>query len=348
VTTEDIWPAVEQLAEVWGTSELVQKFLERHPAQTDDTGVVTEGLRNLQAGTALLTKMPLNTAMWEAFAEQLPLVQVDSEMRSYLRAIAPIGHALESTVCWVRSRVPLYPRIPVPQFASRGFRRSEEAGERLPWRQQCLAAGLEREPTPPGVASILAIDDAKITSASAEVLEALVSSSEWRRYSDISSEMTGEDLAILDAARHRVGLLLNPKVVDEYEPARNERRLAYRRTQVQTVLDELHGRPRELADAFEVIDDLIDHALVDVHGQLVIWGRPHTALVTSLEVDGREVSFKYHGDDAPGVGSLMRLDDPLVPEVVLTDGLAMGYNQSEGSWLSYTGQRLPGTQAAFI
>jgi hypothetical protein len=195
-----------------------------------------------------------------------------------------------------------------------------------------VLAGLERESTPPGVASILAIDDGTIRSAS-EGVDAL----------------TGEDVEILDAARRtRVGVLLNPKNVNEYEPSRLEGRHAYRRNQVQTIVRELQGRPRELADAFEVIDELIDHALVNVHGQLVISGRPHAVVPANLEVDGREVSFRYHGDGAPGVGGMLRLDDPLVPEVVLTDGMAFGSNQSEGSWLGYTGLRQPGSQGAFL
>lgn len=348
MTTEEVWPAVEQLAKVWETSELVQKFLEQHPERTDNTGSVTEGLRNIQAGTALLTKMPLVTTMWEPLAEQLPLVQLSSDLRAYLRLVAPLGHAVESTVGWVRSRLPRYPRIPVPQFASRGFRRSEEMGERLAWRQQVLRAGLDRNPVPPGVASILAIDEKRITACSNAVAQALVSSSEWQRYSDISGALTDDDIEILDAARNRVGVLLNPKKVDEYEPSRMARRHSFRRDHVAGVVSELQGRPKELADAFDDIDTLIDQALVNVHGQLVVAGRPRIVVPANLEVEGREVSFKYQGDGAPGVGGMLWLDDPLVPEVVLTDGMGFGFNQGEGTWLTYTGQRLPGTEAAFL
>ncbi|BCZ24054.1 hypothetical protein MYSE111917_14550 [Mycobacterium senriense] len=348
MTTEDIWPAVEHLAEVWGTSELVQKFLQQHPDRTDDTGSVTEGLRNIQAGSTLLTKMPLVTAMWEPLAVQLPMVQLTPELRAYLRFIAPLGHAVESTVGWVRSRLPLYPRIPVPQFASRGFRRSEELGQRLSWRQQVLNSGLNHESAPPGVALILGIDQTTIQSSSDDVLRAISSSAEWQRYSSVVDALTDEDIAILNAARNRVGVLLNPKKVDEYEPEQMERRHSFRREQVAAVLSELQNRPKELADAFDEIDTLIDQALVNVHGQLVVVGRPRTVVPTDLEVDGKEVSFKYEGDDAPGVGGLLRLDDPLVPEVVLTDGMGFGFNQTEGSWLRFTGLRLPGTQNAFL
>lgn len=348
MATEDVWPAVEQLAEVWKTSELVQKFLEQHPEHSDDTGSVTEGLRNIQAGSTLLTNMPLVTVMWEPLSAQLPLVQLTPELSAHLRFIAPLGHAVESTVGWVRSRLPLYPRIPVPQFASRGFRRSEELGQRLSWRQQVLDSGLNDESAPPGVALILGIGQATIQSASEDVLRAISSSAEWQRYSSIVDALTDEDIAILNAARNRVGVLLNPKKVDAYEPEQMERRHSFRREQVAAVVSELHDRPKELADAFDDIDTLIDQALVNVHGQLVVVGRPGTIVATNLEVDGKKVSFKYEGSDAPGEGGLLRLDDPLVPEVVLTDGMGFGFSQNEGSWLKFTGLRLPGTQNAFL
>ena len=348
MATEDIWPAVERLAAVWSGSELVQEFLARHPARTDATDSVTESLRNLQAGTWVLTQMPLVTAMWEPLAAQQPLVQLTDELRSYLRTVAPLGLAVESMVCWARSRLPLYPKIPVPQFSSRGFRRTEEFGTRLSWRQQCLASGLEIDAAPPGVANILKIGEAALQSSSQDVLEVLMSSTEWQTYSDLASTMTAADVEVLDAARRRVGVLLNPTKVNEYEDARMERRHAYRKQQVQLVVDELEGRPRELADAFDVIDDLIDHALVNVHGQLVVSGKPPIIDPADLEVEGAQVSFRFHGDNAPGVGESTRLNDVLVPGLVLIDGISFQFGQSEGGWIAYTGQRLPGSQDAFL
>ena len=62
-----------------------------------------------------------------------------------------------------------------------------------------------------------------------------------------------------------------PKRVDEKD-SRLERRHTYRREQVQSVVDELQGVPKKPSQRFEAIDDLIDDALVNVHGQLVVSG----------------------------------------------------------------------------
>jgi hypothetical protein len=348
MATKDIWPAVEQLADVWSESELVQQFLAQHPERTDDNGAVTEALRNMQAGTWLLTEAPLLTTMWEPLAAQLPLVQLTNEVRSYLRSVVPLGQVLESTVCWLRSRLPMYPHIPAPQFASRGFRRTEEVGKRLSWRHQCLAAGLETEPVPPAVARVLDLDEAAVTSASQEVLSALMSSEEWQRYASLTEALTAADLDALAAARKRVNVLLNPKKVEEYEDSRLERRHTYRREQVQSVVDDLEGTPRDLANAFEAIDDLIDHALVNVHGQLVVSGPPATIDPEDLEIDGGEVKFRYSGDNAPGVGGIVRLADPLVPDVVLLHSIGFQFGQSDFNGLKYGGQRLPASEEAFV
>ena len=55
---------------------------------------------------------------------------------------------------------------------------------------------------------------------------------------------------------------------------------------MQSVVDESQGTPRNLANAFEAIDDLIDDALVNVGGQLVVSGPPATIDAEGLEIDG--------------------------------------------------------------
>ena len=77
------------------------------------------------------------------------------------------------------------------------------------------------------------------------------------------------------------------------------------------VVAELEGRPRELAEAFEIIDDLIDHALVNVHGQLVVRGSVPVIDPIDLNLDGPRVAFEYDGDTAFGVGESVILNDPL-------------------------------------
>ncbi|WP_405484680.1 hypothetical protein [Nocardia sp. NBC_00511] len=347
MSTEDVWPAVQALAATWSDSPLVQTFLARHPAHNDSDDTVTEALRNMQAGVTVLTETPLWTSAWGQLAQQMPLVHLTGEVCDYLRTIAPLGHAVESTVGWVRSRLPLYPAIPVPQFSPRGYRRSPEYSRRLPWSQPILQANLQAEPAPPSVAVVLGLDSHEVLSSAQNVVAAFTNSGEWQRYADLAAALTEQDRHVLDDARRRVGVLLNPRAVNEYEPARNERRNQYRRQRVAEVIAELNGRPKELADAFDAIDDLIDRALVNIHGQLVVRGDVPLIQPINLELDGLQASFEFDGDEAFNMGESVRLDDPLVMGAYLIEGMRFNFGQFEGSGMSYTAQRLPATGNAF-
>jgi hypothetical protein len=347
MTTEDIWPAVQALAATWSNSPLIETLVSRHPARTDSNDAVTEALKNLQAGTNALTEAPLLTMVWEQLAQQMPLVQLTDELRSYLRQVAPLGQAVGLTVGWVRSRLPLYPKIPVPQFSPRGFRRSPEFSFRVPWAQEFLSAGLQDEPTPPNVARILRVGEQEMQTSAQNVLAAFIGSSEWQQYANLAASLTDHDRELLDASRHRVGVLLNPRILDEYEDARTERRNAFRRERVAEVVGELKGRPKELADAFDIIDDLIDHALINVHGQLTIRGLPPLIDPIDLDLDGPRAAFDYEGDAVFGVGESVRLNDSLAMGAYRIDGMSFNFGQIEGSRMSFTAEGLPGTQMAF-
>ncbi|MGE2818131.1 hypothetical protein ACQI5H_23755 [Mycobacterium heidelbergense] len=347
MATDDIWPAVQALAVTWSASPVVDTFLARHPARNNSEDVVTEALRHLQGGVGVLTETPLWTSTWEQLAQQTPSVQLTDEVRGYLQQIAPLGHAVESTVGWVRSRLPLYPAIPVPQFSPRGYRRSREFSLRVPWAQPVLQASLQAEPTPPSVADLLRLAEHEVHSSAQNLVAALIDSAEWQRYADLAAALTDQDREVLDAARHRVGVLLNPRLVNEYEDARNERRNAYRQERVAEVIADLEGRPKEMADAFDVIDDLIDRALVNVHGQLVVRGDIPVIEPIELELDGPQVSFDYDGDEPFGVGESVRLNDSIATGAYRIDSMKFRFGQFEGQRMSFTARSLPGTENAF-
>jgi hypothetical protein len=197
------------------------------------------------------------------------------------------------------------------------------------------------------VAVLLGLDSHEVLGSADDVLATFTASGEWQRYADLAAALTEQDRRVLDAARHRVGVLLNPRLVNEYEPARNERRNQYRRQRVAEVIAELEGRPKELADAFDVIDDLIDRALVNIHGQLVVRGDIPSIEPTNLEVEGLQANFEFDGDQAFCVGESVRLDDPLAMGVYLIEGTSFAFGQFEGLKMSYTTQRLPASANAF-
>ncbi|RAV07547.1 hypothetical protein DQP57_18770 [Mycobacterium colombiense] len=210
-----------------------------------------------------------------------------------------------------------------------------------------MQANLQAEPAPPSVAVMLGLDSNEVLSTARDVVAAFTDSAEWQRYADLAAALTEQDRHVLDDARHRVGVLLNPRLVNAYEPARNERRNQYRRQRVAEVIAELNGRPKELADAFDAIDDLIDHALINIHGQLVVRGDIPLIQPTNVALDGPQASFEHEGDTPFNVGESVRLDDPLAAGAYLINGMSFNFGQLEGLKTRCTAQRLPATENAF-
>jgi cell fate (sporulation/competence/biofilm development) regulator YmcA (YheA/YmcA/DUF963 family) len=350
MSTIQVWNSVEELASEWAKSPLVEQLTANLPANNPADSGVPEALRNLDAGTSIVSTQPLLTAMWEPLAEGVPLVQLDVPVRQFLRSVAPIGHALEVWVGWIRSRLPRYPLIPAPQLAARGYRRCEEYGARLSWRGQVLQAGLQFESTPPtGMAALLQLPTSEgINDATVSLAAALADTEEWREFERLSAELNDDDRLALRQAIQRINELLAPAKVNEFEPERMARRERLRIDQVDAVIQTLGGRPREFADSFKRVDDLIDLVAIEVLGQIVTRGAPiELATVDDLEIDGANVRFVNSSQAYLPAGSLTRLPDPLVPEVVIVDSWAITSDPATGSVISHHGRRLPGSGAAF-
>jgi hypothetical protein len=350
MSTIQVWNGVEKLASEWAKSPLVEQLTANLPANNPADRGVPEALRNLDAGTSIVSTQPLLTAMWEPLAEGLPLVQLDIPVRQFLRSVAPIGHALEVSVGWIRSRLPRYPIIPAPQLAAKGYRRCEEYGARLPWRRQMLQAGLQFQSIPPsGMGALLQLPTSDgITAATVSLAAALADTEEWRELERLSAELNEQDRLALRQAIQRINELLAPAKVNEFEPERMARRERFRVAQVDTVIQALGGRPREFADSFQGVDDLIDLVAIEVLGQIVTRGTPtELATVDDLEIDGANVRFVNSSKADLPAGSLARLPDPLVPEVVIVDSWAITSDPTTGSVISHRGRRLPGSEVAF-
>jgi hypothetical protein len=110
----EAWVAVEHLAGVWRQSPVIHRLLANLPDHNDSQHGVPEALRNIQAGTGIITSHPLITLAWEAMAAQMPFVKVDGQVTAFFRSVLPAGYAAEASVAWVRSHLLRFPTIPAP------------------------------------------------------------------------------------------------------------------------------------------------------------------------------------------------------------------------------------------
>ena len=69
MSTIQVWNSVEELASEWAKSPLVEQLTSNLPANNPADSGVPEALRNLDAGTSIVSTHPLLTAMWEPLAE---------------------------------------------------------------------------------------------------------------------------------------------------------------------------------------------------------------------------------------------------------------------------------------
>ena len=200
-----------------------------------------------------------------------------------------------------------------------------------------LQAGLQFDSTPPtGMAALLQLPTSEgINDATVSLAAALADTEGWREFDRLSAELNDDDRLALRQAIQRINELLAPAKVNEFEPDRMARRERFRIDQVDTVIQTLGGRPREFADSFQSVDDLIDLVAIEVFGQIVTRGAPiELATIDDLEIDGPNVRFVNSGQAYLPAGSLTRLPDPLVPEVVIVDSWAITSDPATGSVIS--------------
>ncbi|WP_155268777.1 hypothetical protein [Mycobacterium kansasii] len=351
MSTPEVWTAVELLGRQWSRSPLVRQLTDALPSVASPSGEITTALQYLNASmNDVVSCAPLWTTAWEALAEQLPILTVTDELRQFLRAVRPVGHATEVSLGWVRSRLPGFPSILVPQLAARASRRCEECGDHLPWTRQMLGAGLQYQPSPGTLLTRIfgAPVSAGISSATVVLAEALARTPQWQTFAALHRELEDVDRDALRAARSRVNTALSGESVDSFEPEHMYRRQKFRDECTDDAIESLADRPRAYAAAFGEVDHVVDLAALHVLGQIACFGTPQRAHdVEIVELTPECVRYTDHGDFLTHLGGLVRLSDPVVREVLRITGISISSDGSTSRTnVSVTGRRLPGTADA--
>jgi hypothetical protein len=351
MSSAEVWTAVQKLATEWSKSPLVQRLTAALPPNGPPPSDVTTALEYMDAGlSGVVSADPLLTTMWEQLADQLPIVRVTPDVRQFMRSVIPVGHAVEWSVAWLRSRIPGYPLISTPQLAARGIRRCEEYGDRLPWRRQMMQAGLQYKSNPSGLSArhLQLSSTAEIDSATVQLANALSGALEWQDFRRLSIELDESDRNALREACKQVTTLSSTDAVDAFEPETMYRRQQFRRECTEEAIEALTGRPREFADAFARLDDLIDLVAIDILGQISCFGNPaNIGAVEIVEITPDRVRFLDTSDSFPHLGGLVRLSEPLVRDVIRIDSISVSSDQISQTVVTVDGQRMRGSVNAF-
>jgi hypothetical protein len=345
MSKQELWSAVDTFSISLKSSSLIQELVSKLPGYHHrNSDEISEALMRLDAGTKLPSERPLHNFHWENALMQLPGFQMSPSVERFLQRSTIIGYSMEIIVSWVRSRLPMFPLIPVPQLASRASRTSEEIRYRMPWRKQMLQSGLQlQNDLPDQMLQRLEVADAgQLKAAISGLVDALQSSDEWINFKNLAQDLSPEDKQILKSAKTEVNLLLSERQVDAYEPGRVIRRGELRDETVRNVVESLCGRPRDFSDAFTEVDDLIDLCVIDLPGQIVSYGLPQCLdQAQEVEIEDASVTFaEVEVAAVRNVGGLVVLTDPLLKGDVLMLTRAQISFSASGNRNSYEGRRL--------
>lgn len=229
---------------------------------------------------------------------------------------------------WIRSRMPRYPMLLVPQTDPRSDRCQPAGfflGPGAPWHLPLRREGPQLLQHP----DVSALDPPQGGLPLVEAVRALASGIQaldlWQELVDASRALTDEDVAILKQLKRQYRQEAADEVVDLVEPDNMLRRHTYREAVMQDVLASADRRPRRYLDAFAAADQLIS-AIVRLLEQGVVFGPPRVAASVAEGVwrdspFGKRVRLLDRSHDALGFRPEVLIVQAELPEL---GGLLLG------------------------
>lgn len=353
-----LWTAIHEQAQAWAAVPTCQVMARQLPRNRSRPGNGLPGyLQELQAGGATLGSRPLQAGRllpWWMDGMPTPITdEVQADLAAWSPSVQAVEEAHRLTVAWLRSRMPGYPMLPAPQLAPGTPWTTNEFTWRLGWAPDERAQGLQYLSEPEGVADWLEAPpelQRRLDGAARAVADALGGSEEWQRLDEARSDLDSEAKQALSRARAAIRGRLTEESVAAHEPRLAIRRAQYRETVVNEALGDLHGAAHEYATAFDGADGLIQLAASDVFGQLLMYGDPQTVHPDRVEFDGDgTISMSFSSPELIGgtTGALLRVEDPLVSDVVRVEALSFSFDSTATELVRCAAVMLSGTGQAW-
>lgn len=364
----DLWRAVSNLANLWSGMPVVRRLasdLPRNAAQRADG--IPGRLQELEAGGAGISARPLRVASIVRARRNWPSSPMSQgppdpgEWQQWFRAAAAVEIAHQGTLSWLRSRMPRYPDLPVPQLAPGTPLRADETGYSLLWPQNEPLAGLQFQSLPPQIAQTLqanAKEQRQIANATQVLGAALERTAEWHRLGSTADSLAGPTITELRQARKTLSERLSSARVNDHSRQALGRSI-YRTTILNDVVAALSGPAKEYAYSFDEANRVLVTAASDVFSQLTAYGQPATS-ANPKNIDHkpgshiRLVSFTQAADDGSEstfpfleMGQLMWVDNVLIHDCIQITSGQHSFGLAAGEEQRYTGTVLAGTGRAW-
>jgi len=266
----EVWESSEDLAALMRTSpdiEALQRIFDRestHNAEQPHERAVSEYL----ASMGMLRTRPLLFAL---HAPQLPptpmpgpgfedLLRVDGFVEFLERGQRAAG-ALLSLVEYIRSRLPGYPDLPVPDLRPQAPRVDMDGlldQGSMPWPMAVRNRSIESHGPP--AAGLRGVDDEQWSARSESLLGQLRESTVWQAFDAAATTLSRDDREMLAAACLRFDEHTELATIHAQAGGLLMRQLEYRRAALAEARETVIGAARGYLDAFAAVDHLIDQA----------------------------------------------------------------------------------------
>ncbi len=354
-----LWRAIEAQAKSWAVLPIFLRFAAQLPRNAPQRSRGVPGLlQHMQAGGGWVGSRPLRLGfIAEQLLDGLPGPSqggIDEEFAPWLDDARRVESAHRDTVAWLRSRLPGYPSLPAPHLAPGTPMTTTEFTWRLIWAPRERAQGLQFLSAPPQTGPVLQTTEGelrRLDETARALAAALERTDEWTRLVAATGALDSDARASLRRTRSALRLRLAEEAVTAHEPSLAMIRDNYRHVALSEEIEALPRAAREYSDAFGFADQLVETVASDVFGQLAAYGEPlQYPPPQHLDVGAgspQMVTFTISDSMWSETGSIVWVNDPLVPDAVHITTVTVNINAVTGDVQRVTGTVLAGTAAAW-
>lgn len=288
MTLTETWRAAADLAEQMKTTreaQALQGVFDRESRQ--DPQPHERAVSDFLASMGMLRSRPLLFAL---HAPQLPrlsmpgvqfeeLPRVDG-FTEFMREAARAGSTLLSLIEYVRSRLPGYPDLLVPDLRPQAPQVDMDGllGVGMPWTAAARRRGFQD--SGPQTADSASIDQARWAASAEGLLEAIRNSEQWKAFVAATDALSSDDRDQLDKACHEFDESTRIERIEEQAGLLLMRQVALRKAALQAAHQSTTGAALDYVEAFTAVDRLINQAATLI-SERTAYAAPITVPVTA-------------------------------------------------------------------
>jgi len=344
--TEEIWSAVNSLADKWRHSQTVRRVASVVPRDgVPSKDPLTDMLAEFRAGSMRAHTLRLNSELRYLMGQPMwARVNRPAGFDAWFLAAYEVEAAFRLQLAWLRAQLPGYPLLRVPQLVANTPFTTQEFTWKAVWAREDMARSFQLSPPPNLLVGTERIDASHELQ---ELTSALRASESWRRLAATRAALTKADRHQLDTECQALRAKLSPECVDEFEPHFAMKRHQFREEQMQDAIARLSDGAAAYAKAFTDAADAVDFAVDDVLPQLVTYGLPKDiGVAADLDFLGEDQIAFQPAVPIFWTSMLVFVSDPLVEEVGQVTGISLNFGGGMESNRA-TLRLLPGAAASW-